>query len=302
MATTKRSKSTRRDPAQKKAEMEALHEQLTQSVEALRTSTQWTAYLAFCRSFHRYSANNLLLILMQSPEASQVAGYRAWQAKGRQVVKGAKSIRIMGTGTVKATEEDEETGEVIEGKRRVYFPVSVFDIAQTDAIEGHPDVTDVRPRLDGDDEHGIYTAVQDYLTHQGVSVQRASLYGPNGTTTAATEAQPVTVTIEESLSPAHAAKTLLHEAAHITLDHVQDDISEYLAHRGRYEVEAESVAYVMAGLLGLDTSTYSTGYVAGWAERAEADVLKATASRVLAAVHTLAEALDPTENQEEAAA
>lgn len=299
MDTKNRKKNPRRDPAQKKAEMEALHQQLADGVEALRTSEQWAAYLAFCGSFHRYSPNNLLLIMMQFPEASQVAGYRAWQAKGRQVIKGAKSIRILGTGTVKVTEDDEET---VEGKRRVYFPVSVFDICQTEAIEGHPDVSTVQARLDGEDEHGIYNAVRDYLTGQGVTVRRASLCGPDGSTTPASDSQPVTVTIEESLSPADAATTMLHEAAHITLGHLAEDLSEYVTHRGRYEVEAESVAYVMAGMLGLDTSATSTGYVAGWAERAESDVLKETAGRVLAAVHTMADALDPAESHGETTA
>ena len=78
-----------------------------------------------------------------------------------------------------------------------------------------------------------------------------------------------------------------------------DDHAEYVTHRGRCEVEAESVAYVVAGMLGLDTSDYSTGYVASWAEQAEADVIKATAGRVLATVHTLIEALgDQHEDQE----
>lgn len=70
--------------------------------------------------------------------------------------------------------------------------------------------------------------------------------------------------MSERLSPAQAAKTALHEAAHITLGHIEDDHTEYLAHRGRYEVEAESVAYVMPGLLGLDTSAYSVDSFARW--------------------------------------
>lgn len=82
----------------------------------------------------------------------------------------------------------------------------------------------------------------------------------------------------------------MHEAAHIALGHVED-LAEYVEHRGRYEVEAESVAYVLAGMLGIDSAAYSVGYVAGWAERAEGDVIRDSATRVLAAVHSLAEAL-----------
>lgn len=295
-------KATKRTAEQRKAEMEALHQQLTEQVEALRSSEQWAAYLRFCRSFHSYSIGNLLLTLAQRPDATQVAGYRAWQAKGRQVRKGERGIRIIGTGTKKTTQTDPETGEETEGKRRLFFPVSVFDIAQTDPIEGHPDVTDILHPLTGEDEHGIYARVVEHLTSRGVDVQRQRLTGANGySTTTGTDDEQLRVVIDEALSPAQAAKTALHEAAHITLGHLADDYSEYVAHRGRYEVEAESVAYVLAGMLGLDSSAYSTGYVAGWAQNAEADVLKATAAHVLAAVHDLADALIPQHDEAGAA-
>lgn len=301
MAATKTRKG--RSPEQKREEMEALHTQLAEGVEELRTSQRWADYLEFCKSFHRYSFNNLVLILMQNPEASQVAGYRAWQAKGRQVTKGAQSLRILGTGTVKVTgAEDEETGEVVEGRRRIFFPVSVFDIAQTEVIEGQEDASSVSQQLTGDDEQGILARVVDYLTGSGVPVEvREITTGANGYTEPADETtgQPVRVTIEASNAPAQQAKTAIHEAAHIVLGHLDDDFAEYVAHRGRYEVEAESVAYVVAGMLGLDSSTYSTGYVAGWATRAETDVLKSTAARVLAAVHTLIDALEGNTEDEQ---
>jgi len=306
MTAAKTRKTSRKGltPEQKRAEVEALHDKLAQGVEALRTSETWAAYLRFCASFHRYSISNLLLILLQAPEASHVAGYRAWQAKGRQVRKGERGIRILGTGTVKVSaEEDEETGEVVEGRRRVFFPVSVFDIAQTDLMEGHEDTSTVARRLTGDDEQGILSRVVDYLTASGVPVEfRAIANGANGYTTPADEkaGQPVRVVIEERNDPAQQAKTAIHEAAHIILGHLADDYAEYVAHRGRYEVEAESVAYVVAGLLGLDSSDYSTGYVATWAERAEADVIKETAGRVLAAVHTIVEALHIDEDDDQA--
>lgn len=322
MATKNRkstaTKSTRpgRTTEQKRAEMEALYEQLAESVEALRSSEAWTAYLRFCASFHRYSINNLLLILSQSPEASQVAGYRAWQAKGRQVRKGERGIRILGTGTVTASaRQDEQTGEVgevgevvevVEGRRRVFFPVSVFDIAQTDVMEGHEDLSVMGHRLTGADVHGILSRVVDYLAALGVPVEFCVIAGgANGFTYPADEraGQPVRVVIEERNDAAQQAKTALHEAAHILLGHLADDHAEYVAHRGRYEVEAESVAYVVSGMLGLDSSDYSTAYVASWAERAEAGVIKETAGRVLAAVHTLVEALHvETDDQAEGTA
>ncbi len=283
-------KRTKKSTDERKAEMEALHAQLAEQVEALRTSEAWARYLTFCAAFHRYSLGNVLLILAQREDATQVAGYRAWHKLGRQVRKGERGIRIIGTGERTVTDEDEETGEASTSRRRVFFPVSVFDIGQTDAIEG---VEDVRPpvhRLDGEDEAGIFVAVAAYLRAQGWTVSRETILGErNGFTTN----DGRRVVVDAGLSPAQAAKTALHEAGHVVLGHLDDDFTEYLAHRGRYEVEAESVAYVLAALLGLDTSAYSVGYVAEWAERAKADVIKDTAGRVLQAVHTLAAALLP---------
>lgn len=299
---TKSSKS----PEQRRAEMEALHDQLAEAVEELRSSERWAAYLRFCTSFHRYSFANVMLIWWQCPEASAVAGYRAWQAKGRQVRKGERGLRIIGTGTVRVSDDDaEEEGEKTEdGRRRVFFPVSVFDISQTELAEGAEDVSTVAHELTGADDAGILARVVAHLTATGVPVAFGSTRaGVNGYTSPADAetGEPVRVVINDQLDPAQQAKTALHEAAHIALGHIDDDPAEYVAHRGRYEVEAESVAYVLAGILGLDSSAYSVGYVAGWAERAESDVIKDTAARVLKAAHTLAEALAPTEAESIAA-
>lgn len=95
----------------------------------------WTRFLGFAQSFHRYSINNLLLILSQQPEATHVAGYRTWQKLGRQVRKGEKGIHIFGARDVVTTQEDERTGEEKEQRTRRFFPVSVFDMSQTDPID-----------------------------------------------------------------------------------------------------------------------------------------------------------------------
>ena len=77
---------TKKSPEQRKAE--ALHAQLAEQVEAPASSDAWQRFLTFATSFHTYSLNNVLLILAQCPDASHVAGFRQWQAKGRQVRKG----------------------------------------------------------------------------------------------------------------------------------------------------------------------------------------------------------------------
>jgi len=294
--TTRHTKS----PEQRRAEAEALHASIADQVDALRSSEDWRRFLDFSRSFHSYSLNNVLLILGQRPTATAVAGFRQWQGKGRQVRKGEKSLKIFGYSTKKITEEDPETGEEVE-KRLPRFPIlSVFDIAQTDLIDGEEDHSTVAHRLTGTDDLGILATVSDYLTASGWSVTREQLDGhTNGYATN----HGRRVVIEAALSPAQAAKTIIHEAAHITLGHLDAPERDYREHRGAMECEAESVAYVLAGLLGLDTSAYSIGYIATWSDKdTDADThgvseaVHGTATRVLAAVHTLAEALEPTED------
>lgn len=90
------STTTTRTAEQRHQQAEALHASILEQVQRLAESGQWQAFLTFARSFHYYSLNNLLLILAQNPDATMVAGFRQWQAKGRQVRKGAKSIKIFG--------------------------------------------------------------------------------------------------------------------------------------------------------------------------------------------------------------
>lgn len=301
---TKRA-TTRRTPEERKAQAKALHATIADQVHALRSSDEWRKFLDFAQSFHAYSLNNVLLILAQRPTATAVAGFRQWQAKGRQVRKGEKSLKIFGYSTKKITETDPETGEEVE-RRAARFPIlSVFDISQTDPIDGETDHSTVAHRLTGTDDLGIVAAVTDHLTDQGWTVTREKL---DGHTNGYTSNHGRRVVVETDLSPAQAAKTFIHEAAHIALGHMDEDHREYLEHRGLKECEAESVAYVVAGLLGLDTSAYSIGYIASWAEGepdadnfGNSEELHDTAARVLAAVHTIAEALEPDQDEEVAA-
>ena len=96
-----------------------------------------------------------------------------------------------------------------------------------------------------------------------------------------------------SLSPEHAAKTTIHETEHILLGHTDEDPRTYLEHRGLKEIEAESVAYIVAGLTGFDTSTYSIGYITSWTD--DTTTIKTTAEHVLRTAHRIAEIHSPTQ-------
>ncbi|MUK02807.1 DUF1738 domain-containing protein [Vibrio cholerae] len=292
-AKTTAKKAARKTVEERKAEAEALHNQLTAQIEALTSSDEWMKFLAFAQSFHAYSLNNLMLILSQRPTATAVAGFRQWQDKGRQVRKGEKSVKIFGYSTKKVTVENAETGEEEEKKVALFPILSVFDIDQTDPTEGSEDYSSPATRLTGEDEAGITAKVTTYLESLGWTVEREDIPGAtNGYTTTDGSKR---VAIDTALSPAQAAKTAIHEAAHVLM-HSEEDPAEYVAHRGTKETEAESVAYVVAGMLGLDTSAYSVGYVAGWA-KADLDLVRSTAANVLKTVHILADVLTSGEQE-----
>lgn len=295
--------------AQRLEKAKELQEGIAARVEELVDSFAWQAMLDFASKFHAYSFNNLLLIQMQNPNASQVAGFRQWQKLGRQVRRGEKAIKIFGYGERKTNPKNttETTGEgdteqpveeeVRPGVVRYYPIVNVFDISQTDPIEGAEQPPAVARLLTGEDTEGLYAQVLEFLQGRGWSVTRSMLEaGLNGYTETSGSRQ---VVISSRLEDAQAAKTLLHEAAHVLL-HSEESYAEYVAHRGLKEVEAESVAYVVAGAFGMDTSPYTIGYVAGWS-KTDVEVIKQSATNVLKAAHVLIEAISNQIDTEAAA-
>ena len=312
---TKVSATTRETRAAARRETaEQLHTTLTDHVAALTGSDQWRAFLDSAARFHSYSLRNLLLILAQRPDASQVAGYNQWLAHGRHVRKGAKGIRIYGFSSKKVRTEDPTTGEDVETKQARFPILCVFDEADTDPITEVTDwmlrknknaktwaevnATNPSQHLTGDDTADIYGRAHEWITSHGWTVAREDITGEtNGyTTTDGTRR----IVVDGSLSPAQSAKTLLHEIGH-ALMHTDIAAADYVAHQGVCEVEAESVAYIAAGMLGLDTSGYTVGYIAGWAD-GDLELIKATATRVLSTARTIVAAIDPQDSQHEDAA
>jgi len=109
---------------EKAAEAAALRARLEEFAESLDPAER----AVYEGRFDRYSSRNALMIVMQDPEATVVAGYREWQARGRQVRKGEMGIRIVSTGILREQESDDD-------ERRYFFLTSVFDVRQTDPIE-----------------------------------------------------------------------------------------------------------------------------------------------------------------------
>jgi hypothetical protein len=283
----------RQQPAQKLAE---LHETLSAQVERLAEGAQWRRWLAFASRFHNYSFRNTVLIWAQRPDATLVAGYRAWQDMGRQVRKGERGIQIFAPVT-RAPKPDDGTpadggpvdpdtskpepdarrerssaGRQIVGLRVVH----VFDVSQTD---GEPLPQQPEPQLlSGDAPPGLWQALAELVGNHDYTLERGDCGQANGRTDFLSRR----VRIRADVDDAQAVKTLAHEVGHMLM---HDRAESVLACRGIVEVEAESVAYLVATHHGLDTSEFTFQYVTGWAHRTSedpAEVVRATGKRVIA--------------------
>lgn len=260
--------------------LSAAHDDLVAAVEALTSGDDWRQMLDTASRFHRYSANNVFLIMWQRPEATQVAGYRTWQQLGRQVRKGERGLRILAPCRYKVTDLDDDGTETARMVLRGFTTVTVFDVAQTDG----PPLPDVRPALlEGAAVGGLWEALAAQVEAAGYLVERGDCGGANGRTDHLTR----TVRVRGDVDGAQAAKTLCHELAHVLL---HPDTTAYLRCRGRAEVEAESVAYLVCQAAGLATDAYSWPYLAHWSG-GDPSVVRETADRVLGATRTILEAL-----------
>ena len=254
----------------------AAHEALVQAVEEITSGADWAEMLAVAARFHRYSANNVLLILAQRSDATRLAGYRRWQSLGRQVRKGEKGIAILAPVVVRRRPADDTDPDALVSILRGFTVVHVFDISQTDG-EPLPEVAPVA--LAGDGPAYLWDRLAAQVHAAGYELDRENCGAANG----CTDFRLRRVSVASHLEPAQAAKTLAHELAHVRLH----EGTEYAAGcRGIAEVEAESVAFLVGHTAGLDTSSYTFPYVARWAG-GDPKVVVATADRVLAAARSI---------------
>lgn len=268
-----------------------VHDQLATAVEALVSGEDWSAMLAVAARFHRYSLNNVMLIHCQMPEATRVAGYRAWQALGHQVRRGEHGIAILAPVLRRAPEEsgpvEDREGDRAATRRQVltgFKLTRVFDISQTDG----PPLADVAPELlSGDAPAALYEGLAAEVAAKGYTLVREDCSPANGTTNFATR----TVTVRPDCSHAQAVKTLAHELGHVIL-HAEGQLAGFdaLLCRGRKEVEAESVAYLVCASAGLSTGGYSFPYVARWAN-GDVELVRSAAERSLGAARSITTAL-----------
>jgi antirestriction protein ArdC len=261
-------------PEERKARMDAAHAEMVTAVEAISSSEDWRAFLDFAAKLHSYSACNRMWLFQQAmlrgwDDLGHVAGFRTWLSLGRHVRKGEHGLAVLAPVRVKITADDGSESWAVRGFKIEH----VFAACQTDGDGDIPEP--IRPTLlTGEGPCGAWDALAQLVEARGFTIERAPLFPANGTTSMTTH----TVTVADRLDDAGAVKTLAHELAHVILH--SDPSCDYHANRGRCEVEAESVAYLVCRELGLETDAYSFPYVATWAS-GEVKVVTAAADRAL---------------------
>jgi N-terminal domain of anti-restriction factor ArdC/IrrE N-terminal-like domain len=252
-------------------------ERLTNGIAQLTSSDSWRAWLKAQARFHQYSFSNTVLILCQRSTASRVAGFHTWRRLGRVVCRGESALWIFAPVTRRVASDDdpEQSTRLVAAFR----PVPVFDISQT---EGDP-LPEICTRLSGDDPLGAYDRLVQVARGIDFTVEDHVF---EDETNGDCSHQCRRIRVSTGLQPAHRVKTLCHELAHACLHAEPMD-------RALAELEAESVAFIVADGLDIQSDAWSFGYVASWsgggdeaiaAIKAAGTRIQRTADRILSAV------------------
>jgi len=244
------------------------------AARALLTSDGWRKWAETRATFHDYSLNNCMLIAMQCPEATHVAGFKAWKQLGRQVRKGEHGIKIMAPMVVQRRDDDrsEETDETIT----LFRAVSVFDISQTD---GEPLSEPPCEPITGSSHAPYIGKLESFARSIGYRVEYRPLEHSGGF---CSESEKL-ICISTNMASANAhVRTLVHELAHAV------GVPTYKEHgRSDAEVIVETAAVIVCGSIGLDTSGESIPYIAGWGETNDVEAIRRYAETVDTIARTL---------------
>ena len=285
-----------------KQRVQELTDKLKQGLQDLFNSDSYRNYLSTMSKFHNYSFNNTLLIAMQKPDATLVAGYKALQKNfERHVNKGEKAIRILAPAPYKIKEErdkiDPVTQELLLDKDGnpqkeeveitipVFRAVSVFDVAQTD---GKP-IPELAAKELLSDVEGYQDMIRAVEAISPVPIELEEIAGDSK---GYYDSEAKRIAVQENMSESQTLKTMIHEVAHSKLHSKEVEQDEQMRKdRNTKEVEAESVAYTVCQHFGIDTSDYSFGYIAGWSSgrdtkelRASMDTIRKTASELITGI------------------
>ena len=293
------------DERTEKQKVQEITDKLEEGLKELFESEKYKTYLSTMSKFHNYSFNNTLLITMQKPEATLVAGYKAWQKNfERHVNKEEKAIRILAPAPYKIKEErdklDPVTGEMmfdengmpqreqVEVTIPAFRAVSVFDVSQTDGMP--------IPELEAQELLSTVEGYEDFVQAlMNVAPVPIGFEDIPGDSKGYFHTEEKRIAVQENMSESQTLKTMVHEVAHSMLHNKEinrDDLMEAPAKdRNTKEVEAESVAYTVCQHFGIDTSDYSFGYIAGWSSgkdmkelKSSLDTIRKTASELITGI------------------
>ncbi len=265
--------------AERAERRQADRDRLEQAARALLSSEGWQRWVRVrsTNGLSRYSFGNQLLIAMQRPDATYVAGFRAFLALNRCVRKGERAVRILAPMSVRGREAGQAEGTVSqdnERPRRVVFrAVSVFDVSQTEGLPGTEPVSLESPSqpIQGDSHTHLLPALEKLAVELGYSVARRALDGPAD---GWCDSHKHEIVINDELSANAQVRVLVHEIAHA----LGVGYSDY--GRRRAEVLVDTVTFIVCGAVGLDTSGSSVPYVAGWGESGELDAIRGYAETI----------------------
>ena len=294
---------TAEKPAEK---LKEITDRLEQGIMELFDSERYKEYLRVMSKFHNYSFNNTLLIAMQKPDASLIAGFTAWKNQfQRNVKKGEKGIKIIAPSPFKIKQETEKIdpqtqkpvigrdGKPVTEEKEITIPaykvVSVFDVSQTEGKE-LPDIA--VDALTGDvEQYSDFFAALEKTSPVPIGFEKIE-GGAHGYY----HLEDKRIALDEGMSELQTLKTAIHEIVHaklhdIDLNAPKDEQQPRVDRRTR-EVEAESVAYTVCQHYGLDTSDYSFGYVAGWSSGRELAELKSSLETIRSAAADIINSID----------
>ena len=286
--------------------LKEITDRLEQGIRELFDSKRYKEYLRVMSKFHNYSFNNTLLIAMQKPDASLIAGFNAWKNNfQRNVMKGEKGIKILAPSPFKIKQEMEKIdpatqkpvigadGKPVTEEKEITIPafkvVSVFDVSQTEGKEIPNLAVDM---LTGDVERfkDVFAALEK------TSPVPIGFEKIEGGAHGYYHLEEKRIAIDEGMSELQTLKTAIHEIAHAKLHDIDlnASVTEQTDRPDRRtrEVQAESVAYAVCQHYGLDTSDYSFGYVAGWSSGRELDELKSSLETIRSAAAEIINSID----------
>lgn len=283
------------DKKSQKERIKEITDQLEAGIQELFESDKFKDYLTCMSKFHNYSLNNTILIAMQKPDAALVAGYKAWQTDhGRTVRKGEHGIKILAPCKFKVTVESDENGtlensgndEKTKVMEYLRFKIThVFDVSQTEGKELPSIGVD---ELTGD-VSGYRSMYKALVRTCPVAIVMEEIEGGAKGYYNDTDKR---IAILAGMSEMQTIKTIIHEMAHQKMHAEENADPEHPVDRRTKEVEAESVAYTVCQHLGLDTSDYSFGYIAGWSSTRDTKELKASLERIRSASDELITEID----------